>query len=369
MPEEKRATLPFYSPRIWHGMTSGAWFPLLSRSRFAVAPTLIPLASGVSMASIVNSGLRLCSEFLYGRKAENTELKAPLFVIGHWRTGTTLLHELLVRDERFTYPNTYQCMAPAHFLLTARFLGPIIDRLMPNKRPMDNMAVGWRRPQEDEFALMNLGIGSNYCDWAFPNLEIDYDRFLTLEDVSVEESEAWKKAFVWFLRRLTVYDDRQVVLKSPTHTARISTLLDIFPDAKFLHIVRDPRNVLPSTVRTWTRMTDALAFQRRNVEFSVQGRVEVFKKMYDRFFKERELLRPEQFHELRYEELIENPLEVLQRAYDTLSLGSFDSAREKVQEYLDSTRDFKGNNHELPAKTEQEITSGCRPYMEEYGYL
>lgn len=350
-------------------MTSSAWFPLLSQSRFAVAPSLIPLASGVTFASMVNSGLRLLSELLYGRKAENVNVKPPLFVIGHWRTGTTLLHELLVRDERFTYPNTYQCMAPSHFLLTARFLGPMVDLLMPRKRPMDNMAVGWRRPQEDEFALMNLGIGSNYRDWAFPNQAIDYDQYLTLEDLSEEETEAWKQAFVWFLKRLTVYDARQVVLKSPTHTARLSTLLQLFPDAKFLHIVRNPRSVLPSTVRTWTRMTDALAFQRRENEYSVKGRVEVFQKMYDRFFKERELLTSDQLHELRYEDLVQDPLGVLRNAYEKLSLGSFDSASERVQEYLDSTRDFKTNKHELPLETERVIASGCHDYMEEYGYL
>src|SRR5687768_12283481 len=135
MVEEKRATLPPQTPRSWHGMTAPVWFSLLWHNQFAVSPTRVPMAAAISLASFVNSGLRLCSEAIYSRRAEKVPLtEPPLFVIGHWRTGTTWLHELLVKDERLASPSTYQCMAPHHFLLTDRLLSGALDWLMPSRR-------------------------------------------------------------------------------------------------------------------------------------------------------------------------------------------------------------------------------------------
>lgn len=350
-------------------MTAGIWFSLASRNRFAFAPQRIPMAVAISCASLVNSFLRCVSEAVYRRRAESVELgEPPIFVIGHWRTGTTLLHELLVQDERFSYPTTFQCMAPHHFLMTTRVLGPLIDKLMPRKRPMDNMPVGYTRPQEDEFALVNLGAGSNYLDWAFPNRDEDYDRFLTLEGLTEAELDHWRETFLWFLRRLAVYDARRLVLKSPTHTARIKTILELFPGARFVHIVRDPRSVLPSTVRTWTRLTDALSFQIREAEFSLEGRLAVFNKMYRSFHRDRSLIPDGHLYEVRFEDLMEDPLGELGRIYAQLELGDFETARSKVQEYLDGTKGFQGNKHDLPDGMREQIYAGCQEYVEQYGY-
>src|SRR5687768_18104609 len=41
------------------------------------------------------------------------------------------------------------------------------------------------------------------------------------------------------------------ILKSPPHTCRVPTLLRLFPDARFVHIVRDPYAVYPSTLHLW----------------------------------------------------------------------------------------------------------------------
>ena len=81
----------------------------------------------------------------------------PIFILGHWRTGTTLLHEFMIRDERFGYPTTYECMDPNHFLLTEGLFTRWLNFLVPTHRPMDNMKAGFDRPQEDEFALCMLG--------------------------------------------------------------------------------------------------------------------------------------------------------------------------------------------------------------------
>ena len=161
-----------------------------------------------------------------------------MFIVGHWRSGTTYLHELLTCDDRFATPTTYQCFAANHFLLTDGWLPRLIWFLVPSRRPMDNVQVGWQAPQEDEFALCSLGIPSPYLRIAFPNDSVDYLRYLDMQGVDDPTLQAWQAALRWFLQSMTYATGRQLVLKSPTHTARLGILAQMFPRAKFLHIVR-----------------------------------------------------------------------------------------------------------------------------------
>src|SRR5437773_2502196 len=147
-----------WAPRMWQGSDFFAWLKLLSRNRFAVQFPYWYIAAIVTPVSFIHTVLRWRQFLEYGRKIAATPVPHdPLFVLGHWRTGTTLLHELLILDPRHTFPTTYQCMAPHHFLLTERVVPQLLWFLMPSHRPMDNMEIGWGRPQEEEFALCLLG--------------------------------------------------------------------------------------------------------------------------------------------------------------------------------------------------------------------
>src|SRR5262249_14329306 len=221
-----------WAPRFWEGCNFSAWMRLLFRNRCAVHWTHWYIAVIVTVVSLFHTALHFVQEVCYGRRVKRTPLReAPLFIIGHWRTGTTLLHELLILDDRHTYPNTYECLEPNHFLLTEGFFRRYLRFLVPSRRPMDNMAAGWERPQEDEFALCMLGQPSPYLTIAFPNRPPQDPRYLDLEGLPPPALESWKKTFLRFLRQLTFKDSRRLVLKSPPHSCRIKVLLEMFPDA------------------------------------------------------------------------------------------------------------------------------------------
>src|SRR3972149_2660231 len=138
---------PFWAPRFWHGMGFPTWFKLLAHNRFAISPSRIPMAVSVTNATVLNSFAGVFTEMMFRHKVRSTKLaEPPLFVLGHWRSGTTLLHELLILDERHTYPNTYECFAPLHFVWTEWFIPPLLRRLLPSTRPLDLMEAGWGRP-------------------------------------------------------------------------------------------------------------------------------------------------------------------------------------------------------------------------------
>src|SRR5438445_3306256 len=194
-----------WTPRIWEGCDFFAWARLLARGRFKVDWSCLYIAAIVTFISCFHTALRFIQELLYGRRIARTPIReAPIFIIGHWRTGTTFLHELLILDERHSYPTTYECLEPNHFLLSERLLTRIFWFLVPSRRPMDNMAAGWDRPQEDEFALCMLGQPSPYVKIAFPNDSPDHPVYLDLEELPAHARASWKRAFYRMLQRFTV---------------------------------------------------------------------------------------------------------------------------------------------------------------------
>jgi hypothetical protein len=367
-------------PRMWQGCDLFAWLRLLSRNRFAVAPPYWYIAAIVTGVSSVHTLLRHVQTGLYGRQVEKTPiLQAPLFIIGHWRTGTTLLHELLILDERHTFPNTYQCLEPNHFLLTEKFLTRLFTFLLPSHRPMDNMAAGWDRPQEDEFALCMLGQPSPYLTIAFPNHPPQDQEAFDLEGLSPGRHRRWKVAFMRFLRQLTYLDllqgrregrgPRRLVLKSPTHTCRIPTLLELFPDAQFIHIVRNPFTVFSSSVNLWRSLYETHGLQTPNFQGLEEHVFATFNHLHERLEEGRTLIPPGRFHELRYEDLIADPVRQMAQLYDVLNLGGFEKVLPRLEQYLRDHAGYQTNRYpHLSDELRRQIRQRWGAVIERYGY-
>jgi hypothetical protein len=359
----------WYTPRFWDGMRMGTWLRLMLRHRFACSLSRLSVPLGSALLTPFASICHFWQELRWRRRVESTPMShPPLFVLGHWRSGTTFLHELLVCDSRYTYPTTYDCFSPNDFLSTGDIVSRWFAFLVPDRRPMDNMSAGWDRPQEDEFALMNMGVPSIYETLAFPNHGPQRLEYLDFEGLSVQEIERWKRALVWFLQRVNFRDPRRIVLKSPPHMARIKPLLELFPDAHFIHIVRDPYRVFPSSVRLWKALLETQSMQvprRLDLEEFIFN---VFERLYAAFERQRELIEPGHFCEVRYEDLVADPIPQLEMIYDQLGLGDFDSARPQVAQHLAAIGRYRTNPHKLESSLQDKITSRWGDYAKRYGY-
>lgn len=373
-PKYSRSPLRSYhpwTPRFWHGMGAGTWLRLLARNRFAVSPKRIPIAATITNCSVLNSFAMVFDRLILSHLVRRTKLREPpLFVLGHWRSGTTLLHELLILDPRHTYPNTYQCFEPQHFLWTEWFVPFLTSWLLPATRPMDDVQAGWDRPQEDEFALANLGLPSPYLCWAFPNHGPVADEYLDLVSLPEAEREHWKRVWFDFIQRIALVNNRRIVLKSPTHTARVKTILEVFPDAKFIHIVRDPLVIFPSTVRLWRSLCEVQGLQDMHepvnwIETSV---LDTFVRMYERFEKDRELISRGQLIDVRYEDLAADPVGELRNIYEQLDLGDFQRAEPAVRAFARKKRDYRRNQYDLPPEVVERVRRRWAPYFQRYGY-
>jgi hypothetical protein len=362
----------FWYPRFWDGMTLRAWLKLLKSGNYRIVPIRWGMALLITLLAVFfNSPTAVLQKWRYGTRIRNTKLAdTPIFIIGHWRSGTTLLHEYMIRDSRFSFADTYACFAPEHFIMSRYTLRPLAALLMPKKRPVDNMPTGFDRPQEDEFALTSMGLPSPYRNMIFPNngLHIDSD-YLTLRNISDEDRRTWLDGLDSFLKTLTFQNpDKRIVLKSPPHTARIKTLLERYPDAKFVHIHRNPYSIFPSTVNLWMRLFKDEGGQCPNEKEMKEYVFETLNTMYDAFEEDVKLLAPNQFCDIAYKELTASPVETLKTIYLTLELGGFDEACPMFEEYAASQKEYKKNVFSMEPELKSQISVRWKRYFERYGY-
>jgi hypothetical protein len=352
-------------------MDFSTWMKLLVRNRFAVSPSRVPLAATITVSSALNSFANVFGRLMFSHRVRNTKLKeSPLFVIGHWRSGTTLLHELLMLDPRHICPNTYQCFDPVHFVWTEWFVPTLIRWTLPKTRPMDDVRAGWDRPQEDEFALANLGVPSPYLVWAFPNHGAVADEYLDLLSLPESERSAWKRTWREFVQRIALAHNGRIVLKSPTHTARIRTILEVFPGARFVHIVRDPLVLFPSTLRLWKSLSEVQGLQvpRDSNGWLERQVLDTFVRMYERFEQDRELVPCGHLVDVRYEDLVDDPVARMREIYGALDLGDFSVVEPALLRHTIKTRDYRTNQYSLPAEVANRVRGRWAPYFQRYGY-
>lgn len=360
---------PEWAPRIWEGSDFFAWLRLLVRHRCAVHPSHWYIAAIITGVSFGHTLMRLLQGAIYGRAIRQTKLVAPpIFIIGHWRTGTTLLHEMLVQDEQFAYPTTYECLDPCDFLLTERLFTRLLWFLVPSHRPMDNMKAGFDRPQEDEFALCLLGAGSPYEMIAFPNQPPSGQEFLDLANVSPRQLRRWQRALDTFLRMVTYRNPKRLVLKSPPHTARIVLLRHMYPGALFIHIVRDPYVVYASTVNLWRTLFQTHGLQKPTGAGLEEYVLDTYVRMHARLEEGKKLLEPRQFFEVRYEELVQNPAGAMQQVYKHFGLPGFERYLPRLEAYLATVRGYETNRYQLTAEQRALVVRRWGEIIRQYGY-
>lgn len=282
-----------------------------------------------------------------------TNLRNAIIVLGYWRSGTTLLHELLCLDDRYTYPTTHACMNPHHFMFTEATALARGGASMT--RPMDEMEVRSSSPQEDEFAFLSLGARSPYEALIMPAILPEALKLTDPNDLSERDRQRWREVCLQFLAGVSARGNgKPMILKSPTHGARVSTLRELLPEARYVLIVRDPVTNFESVVRMWKKMFESYAIGPLLPDDAIREAV-----LGDRLRFEAKLatgvagLPENRYVALTYESLVANPARVLEQLYRQLELGDFEAVREKLGTELDLRRGYKAKSS-LPSPAWEE---------------
>lgn len=350
-------------------MSVDVWGKLVAEYRHQISKQRLHIAAGVYMTSAVPPITNAIQKFLFGKKAEAMPLVSdPIFVLGHWRTGTTYLHELLALDEQFAYPTTFQCFHPLAFMACGWWVKPLTSFLIPKHRPMDNMGMGWEAPQEDEFALLTMGLPTTYRRIAFPNRVARHMDYLHMGHVPPLELERWKSGLMQFVKYLNYHHRKPMILKSPPHTGRIKVLLEMFPNAKFVHITRNPLKFIPSTIHLWAALDHANAMQNPTNEHIRDFVFTSFERLYQGFNRDQHLLGPHNLINIRFEDLVSDTETVMRQTYDQLELGDYSRVEKALKARLEKDRSYKKNKHAVSEELAKEIEERCADYIGQFGY-
>lgn len=361
--------VPWYTPRIWHGMNVATWQRLVAEYGYRISPSRWDIAAITSAITALPTVSNRLQRALFAKRAAALPLvQDPIFIIGHWRTGTTYLQELMMLDERWSSPTTFQCFSPLSFLVSRWWIKPLTSLLLPKRRPMDNMDMSWDAPQEDEIALMTMGLPTTYRRIAFPNEPARHLNYLDMACLSPSELSRWKAGLQRFVNYLNYFYRRPLVLKSPPHTGRMKILLEMFPQAKFIHLTRDPLKFIPSTIHMWAALDHSNALQVPTHQSLRDFVFTCFDRLYQGFNRDQGLLDAGHFINIRFEDLLADTESVMQHIYDQLDLGDFAQVGEAIRARLERDRQYRPNEHVLTEDLVSEIEARCSQYCEQFGY-
>lgn len=311
----------------------------------------------------------------YKKLLEQTKLEHdPVFILGHWRSGTTFVHNIFAQDPRFGYTTTYQTVFPHYIMAMQSLFKPIMGWLMPDKRPTDNMELAPDLPQEEEFAFQNMCPYTYYNFWMFPEAMKEYcDRFLTNKKATEEEIAEFKKQFMklvklslWNTRRGV--KDAQYLSKNPPHTGRVKTLVEMFPNAKFIYLMRNPYTVFESSRSFITNTVAPLELHSIPVEEMEQNILRNYVELYDAYQDQKKYIPEGNLFEIKFEDIEKDAYGITERIYKELNIPGWEQAKPGIQAYLEKKKGYKKNKYEYNPRTIQLVNEHWTPILKEWGY-
>lgn len=297
-------------------------------------------------------------------------LEPPVFILGHWRSGTTHLYNVMCKSDAWSYVPPLATGLPWDMFGIGRVFRPLLERALPEHRYIDNIPVTPESPQEDEIALANMTALSFYHGIYFPAA---FDEFLGrgvfFDGCTEDEVAEWQGRFVYLMRKLSkLQDGRRLLIKNPVYTARLSLLRRMFPRAKFVHIERSPYDVFQSMRNFYRKLFAEFALQPYGHVDIDETIFSVYERMMDALAADARGLGAPDYVELRYEELDRGGLGALEKIYSSLELPGFDLAREKFSAYLASVKNFEKNRFDYPEADARKVEARLGRFIERGGY-
>ena len=314
---------------------------VLFNNRSEISPKYVPQVFLILLTPLLLFPLQLCERLFFTGRIKRTRIsKDPVFIIGHFRTGTTYMHNLLCQDTQFGFPTTYQCFVPAIFLTGKGFIKSVHKTTLPERRPMDDVLLHSDFPQEEEFAILALSEYSFYQCYFFPRKTKEF--FTNYSMVKHNNSRKWENVYMFFLKKITyVCQGKQLVIKNPVNTARINQLIKMFPDARFIYLYRDPEQVFRSTCKLFDRFLSLYSFHDIEKEELLENIRWVYNQTIIQYEQQKQSVPAQNLVEIHYADFIHNPLAQLERIYHKLNLDGFEAAKNNFIQYIKTQADYK----------------------------
>jgi len=298
------------------------------------------------------------------------DMPAPVFILGHWRSGTTHLYNTMCQNGQWGFVPPVATGLPWDLFGLAKAFQPLLERALPEHRYIDNIPVTPESPQEDEIAIANMSEASFYHGIYFPrNFAENVTRGLFFDGCSTADIRGWRRQFKYFLRKLYLHQGKKpLLIKNPVYTGRLAMLREMFPGAKFIHIHRNPYDVFLSMRNFYEKLLKEFALQSYEHVDIDETILAVYDRMMRRYEEDAASVPVEQLCELSYQELDENPLAALEKIYATLGLPGYDASHGAFVQYLGSVKTFKKNKFAYSETAAAKVEARLQYFIDKWDY-
>lgn len=353
------------------------WARLVLQNRGVAKPYWGKLAR-ILAATVLATPLRLAERLLYSRQVARVSIHpSPLFLLGFARSGTTHLQNLMTRDPGYGYLTAFQMVLPTFSLVGRGWLQRLMEKGMGEQtRPMDEVRISMDAPQEEEVALANSSHRSFVHQLSFPRQGPRlFEKYVLMgtdpdgERLTEKELRRWDRDWLGVLRKMTFHaGGRPLLLRSTTHIGRVDHLLRLFPEAKFIHIVRNPYRVYPSLLHLYRTMLPLYRlddYDWPEVEEFLTG---AYSRMMRKYLADRDLVPGGRLAEVRYEDLERDPMGELERLYAALGLPGWEEAKPRVEAYLRTLSGYRKNDFRIDRTVIDRVNDEWRFAVDAWDY-
>jgi omega-hydroxy-beta-dihydromenaquinone-9 sulfotransferase len=344
------------------------WLAELVRARFRIGLAYLPRLVFTLLTSLLTTLVSLPERLLAPRLFKRA-IPPPVFIIGMHRSGTTYLHELLALDPQFRSPRNYEVFNP-HGFLTGWLTTAAMTPLLMWRRPMDAVQMTVLSSQEEEFALAAMGAESPYWMFCFPKRVAAAERYWQPERFTAAELARWKQHYRTFLRKLTWRTSRRPLLKNPVNTGRVATLRAMFPEAKFVYIVRHPYAVYQSNRHFAEHGFAVFQLQDADPEDSYERRfLAAYRRATDACERDLAALPSGTTARTRLEDLEADAVGEIERMYRELGFELTATFRTFLAQQVEAAAGYRKNRFpELPDSERQKVDAAMGDYLVKWGY-
>jgi hypothetical protein len=333
---------------------------------------------------IVWAGQLVDSLFFPGYRTQ--PVSSPLFIIATPRSGTTLLHRALCLDKnQFSYFRTYQTLLPSVSLYKfTQSISRLDQRLSnPVARTMhwvsDRLFKGWKhihptglmQAEEDE-GLFIYSFFTPAVYMLFPVIN-RLPLFRFCDDLPPRKRTRLMAYYKGCLQRFlfSYGQDRALLSKNVLSIGRLRSLLETFPDARLIYIVRHPYQAIPSLLNlfyvVWRSHSPEILKDSNETRALAQMSFDYYRYLTQATHQ----IPAKQAIFIPYEELVSNLPGVVERIYAHFDLTLEEDFRSRLAQLAASMEDYKSAHKyslEEFGLNEDMIWSALSDVFEDYGF-
>lgn len=313
-------------------LPAAAQIKILAENVSDISPRRIPYILFSLLFGVSTHFLALLSFLNPWRKTCRTLAQDPVFILGHWCSGARWLQQLLLQDDRFISPNRLECMRPYTSDIDSFFL-----RLFKRIKQMFGADAQdcSQTLCADEYALLAIGLPSPLRRAFFFRNYGDFSEHQGWEGLSRRKISGICRKWQRFLCRVQARaPENRMLLNSPQHSWRVPEIRKMFPNAKFILIVRPPEDVCAALIKRLQPWFLQHALSRSVPELRKEEFLENYLYMHDKLLSDLESAQENAFTIVRYEDLKADPVQEIRRIYQDLALPGGQSAAEKISTVL-----------------------------------